>query len=137
MLRRVMSTIAGFTLLEVLIAVVILAIGLLGLSALQIVAVRGNSMSGEMMSASMLAQQKLEELRQLDYDDADLAVGGGHSETSTDNTGVTYTLSWTVSEHASLLMKTVVLDVSWQSMRVGTAAEASNVTSRFTTCISQ
>ena len=125
--------------LEVLIAMVIMAIGLLGLSALQMVAVRGNAFSSEMISASMLAQQKFEELRELAYDDADLTTGA-HTETRTDSRGVSYTLTWTVTPHASLLMKTVVLVVSWDSLRLGDDAQTAEqriVTSTFTTCISQ
>lgn len=129
---------AGFTLLEVLIAVVILAIGLLGLSALQLVAVKGNAYSSEMTYASMIARQKFEEFKNLEYNHADLLPANNpHTQTVADSRGVTYTLTWNVADHPSLVMRTITLDVSWQNLRMGQTGDPTTVTTRFTTCRGQ
>lgn len=133
--KSIVRTRCGFTLLEVMIALAVLSIGLLGLSAMQMVAVKGTAFSSEMTYASMLAQQKLEELKNCDYYSLN---PGTHSEAQTDGRGFTYALDWTVTPHESLTMKTVVLDVSWQSLRLGDAGQTASqrtVTSRFTTYI--
>lgn len=57
----------GFTLLEVLIAIVILSIGLLGLSAMTISTIRGLSISEDMTTATNLAQEKMEDIKNMVY----------------------------------------------------------------------
>lgn len=57
----------GFSLLEVLIALVILAIGLLAIAQMQITAIKGNAYGSEMTSASSLASNTLERLMALPY----------------------------------------------------------------------
>jgi len=58
----------GFTLLEVLIAIVILSLSLLGLSAMTISTIRGLDLSEEMTTATNLAQEKMEEIKSTIYD---------------------------------------------------------------------
>ncbi|MDZ4383709.1 MAG: type IV pilus modification protein PilV [Thermodesulfovibrionia bacterium] len=53
----------GFSLLEVLIALVILAIGLLAIAQMQIAAIKGNAMAADMTEASTVAHQLLEQLK--------------------------------------------------------------------------
>jgi len=60
---------AGFTLLEVLVAIVILSIGLLGMAKTQIATIRTNSQSNTMLAASSLAQATMEDILALDGDD--------------------------------------------------------------------
>ena len=55
----------GFTLLEVLVAMVILAVGLLGMASLSIGIIKGNSFSKEISSATTCAREKMEEVEQL------------------------------------------------------------------------
>ena len=57
----------GFTLLEVLIAIVILSLGLLGLSAMTISTIRGLAFSEDMTTATNLAQEKMEALKGAGY----------------------------------------------------------------------
>ncbi len=66
-LVRTMQSRSGFTLLEVLIAVVILSLGLLGLSAMTIATIRGQAFSEKMTTATNLAQEKMEEIKSSDY----------------------------------------------------------------------
>ena len=67
---------SGFSLVELLIAILILAIGLLGLAELQITATKANSQSETLLAASAIAQQVIEEIAVMDagdamFDDAD------------------------------------------------------------------
>ena len=66
----------GFSLLEVLIALVILAIGLLAVAQMQITAIKGNAFGSGMTSASSLAANTLERLMALPYDDVQLTTYG-------------------------------------------------------------
>jgi type IV pilus assembly protein PilV len=71
--RRTQS---GFSLVELLVAVVIMAVGLLGLAELQITAMRTNSQSESMLAAGALAQRAIEDVIAMDgsdpFFDADL-----------------------------------------------------------------
>lgn len=57
----------GFTLLEVLIAMVVLAIGLLGVAGLQATAIHGNMHGGTISQATALAQNVIERVQVTDY----------------------------------------------------------------------
>ena len=63
----------GFTILEVLITIVIMSISLWSLSALQTISITSNYTSHRLTIATMLAQDKLEELRSLAWNNAQLA----------------------------------------------------------------
>jgi type IV pilus assembly protein PilV len=54
---------AGFTLIEVLVAVIILAIGILGLAPMLVISMQGNQFSREMSDAAYLAQDRIEQLK--------------------------------------------------------------------------
>ncbi len=56
------KTQSGFSLVELMVAMVILAIGLLGLAELQITAIKGNSKVGSLIMANSVAQTALEEI---------------------------------------------------------------------------
>jgi prepilin-type N-terminal cleavage/methylation domain-containing protein len=58
----------GFTLVEVLIAVMVLAIAFLAMYQMQAMAVRGNETGNQVTIATMLAQDKMEEIRNTAYD---------------------------------------------------------------------
>lgn len=64
----------GFSLLEVLIAMVILAIGLLAVAQMQIAAIRSNVFGSGMNAASSLASNTIEWLIGLPYGDAALTT---------------------------------------------------------------
>jgi type IV pilus assembly protein PilV len=99
----------GFTLVEILVAMVIFLAGMLGIAGLTIVIVRGNMFSNMLTTATFLAQAKIEELQGTPY----TALTGGN-ETVTGNT-TNYTRVWSVTNNApGAGMKTVEVVVSWQ-----------------------
>jgi type IV pilus assembly protein PilV len=57
----------GYTLVEVLIAMVILSIGFLGLSVITMTMIKGLSFSQRLTTAITLAQDKIEEIKQTGY----------------------------------------------------------------------
>ncbi|MEK6683276.1 MAG: prepilin-type N-terminal cleavage/methylation domain-containing protein [Nitrospirota bacterium] len=79
----------GFTLLELLIAMVVLAVGLMGVSGMIITSVRGNTFGNQMMQATALAQDKIEELRNTDYEPLYGSCGtGGYPVVCSDDPAV-------------------------------------------------
>ena len=63
----------GWTLIEVLVAIVVLCVGLLAVGTMQISAIRGNFMGGNTSIALTLASEKMEDLLNRNYTDAALA----------------------------------------------------------------
>ena len=59
---------SGFTLLELLIALVILAFGLMGVALMVVTSVKGNAFASRMTQAASLAQGKIEEMRNSSYE---------------------------------------------------------------------
>ena len=135
----------GFTLIEILIAMVILGIAFMGLANLQISCINGNSNSCCLTKAVILAQDKMEELKSLNPGHPDLAdtnpgnndnlrqsissddsdhrednvnVKGGSSKTVQDLNYDSYTRIWNVADGTPFPgRKTVVVIVTWGSGR--------------------
>jgi len=57
----------GFTLLEVLIAIVVLSVGLLGMASLTVGIINGNKFSNDVTMATTLGQDKMEDVRKMGY----------------------------------------------------------------------
>lgn len=124
---------SGFTLIEVMIALVILAAGLLALATMQIVSIRSNAFSSEMTYSTMLAQQRLEILKNLPFNDGALA-DGDHAlpQQIIGDKGIAYSVSWVVEDTATD-MKTIDLTVQWQSPRLGDADDEAAIITRIQT----
>lgn len=81
--KKMKSGDSGFTIIEVLIAIVILAIGLLALSKMQIASIQGNQSAMKFTSATVIAQQQIETLMATPYDS--LVTLGGATTIDADN----------------------------------------------------
>lgn len=96
---------AGFTLIEIVIAISILAVGLLGVAAMQTSAIQVNSTAGQMTTRMNWAQDKMEELKALAFSDPWLeaagnppgvdSAGNSHEQTTSDG----YTVRWDVADN--------------------------------------
>jgi prepilin-type N-terminal cleavage/methylation domain-containing protein len=68
----------GFTLLEVLVAIVLLLIGAIVVARMQVISMKGNTFGKEAMVANMAAQKLIEQLRDNNvYTFAAVLAGGG------------------------------------------------------------
>ena len=138
---RLSASQKGFTLLEVLIALVILSVGLLGLASLTASVIRTNSFSDDFTTATALAQDKLENLVNLSFTDASLnddistnnnwggsdpsmlSTSAGNFDTgnqenvdedTTVNASGKYTRTWNIWD-VSTTRKDIAVIVSWKS----------------------
>jgi type IV pilus assembly protein PilV len=98
----------GFTLLEVLIAIVVLSVALLALAGLQIISIRGNSFGNHMTEAITLAKDLMEEMKNTDWENIQ-----GNSDDPVGASGITYHRVCTVTELDNI--KTVAVKVSWDN----------------------
>ena len=88
----------GFTLIEVLLAMVVLAFGILAVGSMQVMSIRQNAHSNQVTAASVLARDRLEGLLALVYTDAfeDTALTAGTYQD--DNPPEGYTISWEICD---------------------------------------
>ena len=99
----------GFSLIEVMVALVLLAVGLLAIGGMQIVSIRGNAFSQKVTQATVLTQSKLEDLKKLPFADSSLS-SGVHDEGVLSGSG--FSRSYDV-ESISTTLKAVTVSVQW------------------------
>lgn len=99
----------GFTLIEILVALVILSVSLLALAGLMITTTKNNSFGGRMTEAATFAQDRLEELRAIRWEDISEGV---NTDQKSGSTGINYTRDWNVATSGSL--KTITITIGWQ-----------------------
>lgn len=100
----------GFTLLEVLIALVILSVGILATTKLQLSFMQSNSKARVITEGTAQVQAKIEELISLPYDDL---VNGGPEDR-----GI-YTFNWAVTPNNPVAdTKTTLVTVTWLEKNV-------------------
>ncbi|MDD5433901.1 MAG: prepilin-type N-terminal cleavage/methylation domain-containing protein [Nitrospira sp.] len=103
----------GFTLLELLIALVILSVGLLGLAGLHIAAIKGNVSGFKFSAASAVAQQRLEELKAIDTASSALSPGN-HNDGNVIVQGITYNRSYAVADNSPVRgTSTLTFTITW------------------------
>jgi type IV pilus assembly protein PilV len=108
--RSMISKKDGFSLIEVLIALIFLAIGLLAIASLQITSVRGNFFSNNLMQATYVAQDRLEYLKNLPFNDP-LLNTGDHGDGTANISGIDFYRTYRVGLNGNL--KSVKYTVSW------------------------
>jgi type IV pilus assembly protein PilV len=108
--RSMMFEKDGFSLIEVLIALIFLAIGLLAIASLQITSVRGNFFSNNLMQATYVAQDQLEYLKNLPFDDPLLSLGD-HQDVTKNMSGIDFNRAYRVGLNGNV--KSVKYTVSW------------------------
>ena len=98
----------GFTLIEVLVAMIILSISLLALAGLMVTTTKNNAYGSHITEAATFAQDKLEELRSMRWGDI---LEGSHTDHKNGSTGIDYTRNWNVTTNNSL--KTITITINW------------------------
>jgi prepilin-type N-terminal cleavage/methylation domain-containing protein len=104
----------GFSMVEVLIAMLILAISLLALAGLMMTTTRNSSFGGHMTEASTFAQDKLEQLRVSPW--AGIITGTDTITTAipgVPGTGIVYTRNWTVTPNTNGDQRWVSITITW------------------------
>ena len=96
----------GFSLIEILIALVILSVAFLALAGLMVQTTRNNSFGNHMTEVATLAQDKLEELRSVSW----LTIIPG-SDKKTGSLGTEYSRTWGVETNGNL--KTITITINW------------------------
>ena len=130
---------SGFSLIELLVAVVILAVGLLGLMELQFTAMRANNKGEGILTAASLAQEVIEQVTALDGSDDmfhdptgnDYPWGGSGEVTAADGSSfqVTYDLETDYQGVTSLcLIRVKVVPLNVVEKGVFTRREVSMTT---------
>ena len=101
----------GFSLIEVLIALVILSISLLALAGLMVQSTRNSSWGSHMTEAATLAQDRLERFRAV-RPQTDIPEGANNDQVPADS-GIVYTRTWTVTTNATSTLRTITITVTW------------------------
>jgi prepilin-type N-terminal cleavage/methylation domain-containing protein len=96
----------GFTLIEVLIAIVVLSVALLALAGLQIVSIRSNSFGNHMTEAVTLAKDVMEEMKDTQWEQIQ-----GSTDDPQGDSGIVYHRVCSVTESDEI--KTVTVRVTW------------------------
>jgi prepilin-type N-terminal cleavage/methylation domain-containing protein len=111
LLRRMRSS-AGFTLVEVLVAIGILSFGMLGLAVGAISITKANKTAQFHTMATNMAQDKLEQIKATTI--ANVAACASSCETAPTYLGVTFTRTWTVTANTPAAGLTqITVTVNW------------------------
>lgn len=105
----------GFTLIEVMIAIVLIGIGLMAVAKFQAESLNADKTARELTEAAMWASNQAEALLNLDFDADELDTSEDH-EADPVGENDKYTVSWTVGEAPSdPNVKVIQITVSWAS----------------------
>ncbi|MBI4525486.1 MAG: prepilin-type N-terminal cleavage/methylation domain-containing protein [Deltaproteobacteria bacterium] len=102
---------SGFTLLEVLVALVVLSVGLLGMAALTVGIIDGNLYSKNVTTATVIAEARLEDIRRAGYV---AATPGTVGPDSVSMGGASFARLTSITDNTPLVgNRTVAVTVSW------------------------
>lgn len=96
-MKRLTGNEGGFTLIELVVAILIFALGFLGVTKMQQYAIMGNGFSMQMSNALNIIDNQQERIRGLQISDPDMALNVNHDGGVSTHMGVDYALSWQVN----------------------------------------
>jgi len=100
----------GFTLVEILIALVVLSVALLSLGTFQVTTLRETSVAKQRTAALITAQSQIDQMRNFAQAEDFISLDSGSDTVVVD--GVTYTRNWTVTPQADG-SRALTLILSW------------------------
>src|SRR6266545_515712 len=110
MVMTILGQKSGFTLMEVLVAMLLLTIGLLGVANLTIGVIKGTSYSKNVTTATVVAQQQIEQAQRIGYTNANSLAGTATVSMG----GMSFTRTTTVTDSSPAAnMKTVTVSAAW------------------------
>ncbi len=109
-MRRSKKT-KGFSLIEVLIALVILSISLLALAGLMATTTRNNSYGGHLTEAVTFAQERLEQFRVTSY--ASVTSSAAPVTQTGVPSGIPYSLNWVVVPNGGDTLRRITITITW------------------------
>jgi prepilin-type N-terminal cleavage/methylation domain-containing protein len=116
--RIIQRNIKGFTLIELVIAILVFAIGIMGVAKMQSESVKANSYSMQFTEALNIAQDHLEYLRGLAFTHTSMSTSA-HNSSSPSFRGLTYNLSWRVADPGTTPpSRNVFVCVRWQDKSI-------------------
>lgn len=99
----------GFTLIEVMVAIVVFTFGVMGIAALQVAVAQANRGATNHTRADQILYDKVEELQSTPYN----AISSGADIDTVG--GVAFARSWTVTDNAPMnRLKTISLTATWE-----------------------
>ncbi len=101
----------GFSLIDLLIAILILCIGLLAIGKMQMNSLASISTTNQRLEATCIAQSKMDMLLSLDYNNTLLSTS--YNETFTDNKGIKFLISFIPKPGPVANTKIIEVEVKW------------------------
>ena len=112
--RRMLNSRAGFTLIEVLVAISIFSFGMMGLAAGAVTITRANKTAQFHTMATALAQEKLEQLKATSVSFVSTCASSCET-TAPSYLGVTFTRTWDVQTNLPQTgLKQMTVTVAWR-----------------------
>jgi type IV pilus assembly protein PilV len=104
----------GFTLIELVVAILVFALGIMGIMKMHSATVQSNNYSMQLTEAVNVAEDRLETLRGLDFSTSTMSVGA-HNTTTVRSRGIPYQVSYQVIDPGTARpTRSIALSVTWQ-----------------------
>jgi prepilin-type N-terminal cleavage/methylation domain-containing protein len=110
----------GFTLIELVVAILVFALGITGIMKMHQASVQSNNFSMQLSQAMNVAEDKMDYLRGLGLNNNSMSVGA-HNTPDVVAMGVPYTITWTVVNTPNTFnrSRTVSMRITWQQKALG------------------
>lgn len=108
----------GFTLIELVVAIMVFAVGIMGIMKMHQASIQSNNYSMQLTEAINIAQDKIDSLRGTSFNDPDMAVAVHNTQVINNvqlTRGIDFNISYVVSElPTNTSGRRINLSVTWQ-----------------------